>query len=274
MPRKKQTVQKQRRRKTYSPGDADAIHQKKRGAFALFSNYKLFAAIGVIALAGGLLLTTLLSTSTSNATRSGDLGVRGQGVIRTTPEPGSTPQSGASGNIKQYPAPPPMSIDTSRTYTAVIKTEKGDITVELDPSLAPQAVNNFVFLAKDGFYNGQTFFRVVADDSGQVLYAQAGDPTGTGSGGPGYTLPFEQTDVSFEAGVLAVARPQEAGAPNNGSQFFFTLADAPTLDGKFTAFGRVVDGLDVLRQLTLRDPQSQQDPPPGVRIESIEITES
>ena len=167
-----------------------------------------------------------------------------------------------------------MSIDPEKSYTATFKTDKGDVTVELNAKEAPATVNNFVFLANEGFYNGVTFFRVIADKDGSLAFAQAGDPTGTGSGGPGYELPVETTTGSFTAGVLAMAKPQEAGTPNNGSQFFFTLKDVPTLDGKNTAFGKVTQGLDVLTSLAPRDPQTQQELEPGVRIETITIAES
>src|SRR3990172_5471295 len=274
MPRKKQVVQKQKRQKVYRPGEmaADMRHVKPKGVFRIFANYPLFAAVGVVAIGAGLLFAVLLGNNSTTST--GDTGVRGEGVTRTTPEAGSTTVSGASNTIKQYSAPPALTIDTAKTYTATIKTDQGDVTVQLDAASAPEAVNNFVFLARDGFYNGSTFFRVVADDSGALHFIQAGDPTGTGSGGPGYDLPYEATSTSFTAGTIAMGKPQGAGSDNNGSQFFFTLTDEPTLDGKNTAFGRVTSGLGVLQQFEPRDPQTQQDPPPGVRIESIEIAES
>jgi cyclophilin family peptidyl-prolyl cis-trans isomerase len=274
MPRKKQTVQTKKRQKAYRPGEmtGEATRVKPKGVFKLFSNYQVFAIIGVVALAGGLILGVVLGGGSTDP----DPGVERGEVIRTTPEPGATadPETGAAANIKQYPAPPPMVIDTAKTYTATIKTEKGDIVIELNDDDAPATVNNFVFLARDGFYDGVTFFRVIADEDGALHFAQAGDPTGTGSGGPGYTLPFESPAASFERGVLAMAKPNEAGAPNNGSQFFFTLQEEPTLDGKFTSFGRVTEGLEVLESLTPRDPQTQEDPEPGARIESIEISEA
>ncbi len=274
MPRKKQTVQTQKRQKGYQPGEmaGDAGHVKPKGVFRIFSNYPLFAAIGVVALGGGLLLAVLVGGGQSPTSNS--LGVRGDGVIRKTAEVSATTTTGAAANIKQYSAVPPMTIDTTKTYTATIKTEKGDIAIELDAAAAPQAVNNFVFLAKDGFYDGVTFWRVVADDAGALHFAQAGDPTGTGNGGAGYDLPYEPTTASFSAGVLAMAKKPDAGSPNNSSQFFFTLQDEPTLDGKFTAFGKVTAGLDILKTFDPRDPQTMQDPPPGVRIESISISES
>lgn len=274
MPRKKQVVQKQRRRKVYRPGELSGDFQsiKPKGAFRIFTNYKLFAVIGAVVLMGGLGLSAYAGGLGSGSSSSG---VRGQGVIKTTPEASGTSTTGAQTTIKQYQAPPPMSIDPSKTYTATITTEKGDVKIELLAKEAPEAVNNFIFLAKDGFYNGVSFYRVVADPTtGEPVFAQAGDPTGTGSGGPGYDLPAEQTNVPFTAGVLAMAKPNEAGAPNNGSQFFFVLRDEPTLDGKDTVFGKVVEGLDVLKSLQARDAQTQKDPAPGTKIESVTITES
>jgi cyclophilin family peptidyl-prolyl cis-trans isomerase len=273
MPRKKQNVHVKKRQKSYRPGElsGDVAHIKPKGAFRVFTNYKLFAIIGVAVLASSVIFTAFYR---GNSSTSGASTVRGQDVVRATPEAGSTAVTGASATIKQYTAPPAMSIDLNKSYTATFKTDKGDVKVELNAKDAPTAVNNFVFLAKDGFYNGVTFFRVIADKDGSLAFAQAGDPTGTGSGGPGYELPVERTSATFTAGILAMAKPQEADALNNGSQFFFTLKDVPTLDGKNTAFGKVTEGLEVLTGLTPRDPQVQQDPDPGARIESITITES
>lgn len=270
MPRKKQTVQKQKRHKTYGEGEMSgaASDIKPKGFFSLFGNYKIFAAIGVIAIVGGLIFTALYQGG--GAVRNPGTGsVRGDDPIRTTPEAGGTTTTGASSTIKQYTTAPPMTIDTTKTYVATIKTDKGDVTIELNAQAAPQTVNNFVFLAQDGYYDGVTFHRVLPD-----LLAQSGDPTGTGSGGPGYDLPVEKTNESFTAGVIAMAKPQEAGAANNGSQFFIMLTDEPAYDGDFTAFGKVTAGLDVLESLTPRNPQADQNPEPGDRIVSIEISEA
>jgi cyclophilin family peptidyl-prolyl cis-trans isomerase len=275
MPRKKQVVQKQRRRKIYRTEDVsgDAAAVKPKGAFRIFTNYKLFAIIGALALVVGFAFSAYQSTQSNSSSSAAQ--VRGQGVVRTTPEAGATSTTGSQSQIKQYQAPPPLTIDPNKTYTATIKTDKGDVTVQLLPKEAPETVNNFVFLAKDGFYNGSTFYRVVTDPkTNELVFAQAGDPTGTGSGGPGYDLTPEQTTEPFTAGVLAMAKPNEAGAPNNGSQFFFTLRDEPTLEGKDTVFGKVISGLDVLKSLEPRDAQQQKDPPPGTRIDSITINES
>jgi len=270
MPRKKQIVQKQRRRKVYREGEfsGEATKVKPKGFFKVFFSYRTFAIIGVVALGAGLLISAFYAGS-GTAGRNDDGSVRGPDVIRKTTEPQATPDpdSGASGNIKQYSAPPQMSIDPSKRYFATIRTEKGDIRIELFADQAPTAVNNFVFLARDGFYDGVTFFRVIED-----FVAQTGDPTGTGSGGPGYTLPVENTDDEFVAGTVGVAKPDDASSPNNGSQFFITIDDEPTLTGKNTAIGRVVEGMDVVQQLTPRDPRFVRDVP-GDRIETIVIEE-
>ena len=271
MPRKKQVVQRRRRQKVYREGEmsSTASALKPKGAFRIFSNYKLFAIIGAVVLIGGLALSASRTGSSSSSSTGS---VRGLGVQRTTPSPD---EATAAAPSKQYQAAPAMSIDTSKTYTAVIKTDKGDVKVQLLASQAPATVNNFVFLAKDGFYNGVPFYRVIADNDGQTALVQAGDPTGTGSGGPGYTLPQEATDgQSFDAGALAMAKPNEAGAPNNGSQFFITTKAEPTFDGKYTVFGKVVEGFDVLTQITQRDPLLQQDPPTADTIQSIDIQAS
>jgi cyclophilin family peptidyl-prolyl cis-trans isomerase len=266
MPRKKQVVQKQKRRKVYRAGEMDVQAVKPRGAFRIFSNYKLFAIIGAVVLIGGLGFSALFSTRGNTGKNNG---VRGDSVIKATPEANVTTTSGAQATIKQYTAPPALAIDPAKTYTATIKTDLGDVKVQLLPKDAPEAVNNFVFLARDGFYNGVTFYRVIPG-----FVAQAGDPTGTGSGGPGYDLPFEATTAPVEAGVLAMAKPSEAGAPNNGSQFFLALDRLPTQDGKATVFGKVITGLDIAQKLSARDPLRDQDPQPGTRIESITIEES
>ncbi len=280
MPRKKQLVQTKKRQKVYRAGEfsGEAVNIKRKGAFKIFGNYTLFAIIGAVVLMSGFVLSAVFGNNRTSSSGNPN-GVRGQGIVRSTPQAGETvtsSNSGGANTIKQYAAAPVMTIDPTKIYTAVIKTEKGNVTIQLDAKAAPTTVNNFVFLAKDGFYNGSTFFRVIADAGGQLHFAQAGDPTGTGSGGPGYNLPVENATPEFSSGpgILAMAKPPEAGALNNGSQFFFTLQPEPTLDGKFTVFGKVTGGLDVLSSLQPRDSQTQQDPAPGARIESISITES
>ncbi|MDD3826497.1 MAG: peptidylprolyl isomerase [Anaerolineae bacterium] len=159
-----------------------------------------------------------------------------------------------------------MVIDTARSYRATIVTDKGNIVVELYDDQVPNTVNNFVFLAREGYYDNTTFHRVLPD-----FMAQAGDPTGTGRGGPGYSF-ADEFDPSLKhdgPGVLSMAN---AGANTNGSQFFITYEATPWLDGRHTVFGRVVEGLAVLQALTPRDPQ--QNPTfAGDSILRIEIEE-
>ena len=142
---------------------------------------------------------------------------------------------------KQYSKQPEMQIETNRTYKVLIKTNKGDIQLELNPAEAPMTVNNFVVLARDGYYDGVTFHRVVP---GFVI--QGGDPTGTGAGGPGYKFKDEPVKRRYRAGTVAMAN---AGPNTNGSQFFICLEDQPTLPPAYTIFGDTISGMDVVRKI-------------------------
>lgn len=153
----------------------------------------------------------------------------------------------------QWDAPPEMSIDPEAIYIATLQTEKGDIVIELFAEKAPVTVNSFVFLADKGYYDHTTFHRVIPD-----FMAQGGDPTGTGTGGPGYTFEDEvHAGLRFDSpGYLAMAN---RGSNTNGSQFFITYAPVPWLNGQHTIFGKVVEGMDVVEALTLRDPAQNPD---------------
>ena len=168
---------------------------------------------------------------------------------------------------KQFSVCPPMKIDKSKQYLATLHTDKGDVQIELFPDKAPIAVNNFVFLARSGWYNGVTFHRVIPD-----FVAQGGDPSGTGFGGPGYSFINETSpDLKFDQpGRVAMAN---SGKDTNGSQFFITYAPASKLDGDFTIFGQVIQGMDVVSKLTPRDPSQNLALPPGDKINSIDIQE-
>jgi cyclophilin family peptidyl-prolyl cis-trans isomerase len=157
-----------------------------------------------------------------------------------------TPPTPQVANPDKNNGTPPMTIDVNKTYIANIQTEKGIIKVELFAKDAPKTVNNFVYLAREGFYNNTTFHRVIPG-----FMAQGGDPTGTGAGGPGYTFEDEINDHSHATGVISMAN---SGPNTNGSQFFITYAPQPHLDGKHTVFGKVIEGMDVLNRLTPRDP--------------------
>ena len=141
---------------------------------------------------------------------------------------------------KQYPSPPKMSIDAAKTYVATFDTSKGKIVVDLFAKEAPNTVNNFVFLARDGFYNGTKFHRVIPD-----FMVQGGDPEGTGRGGPGYKFAdeFKGNPHKHQRGTLSMAN---AGPGTNGSQFFITHVKTDWLDGKHTVFGQVRSGQEVV----------------------------
>jgi len=167
---------------------------------------------------------------------------------------------------KQYSAPPPMTIDVSKQYFATVKVAKGgEFVIQLYPDKAPITVNNFVFLAREGYYDGTTFHRVLPD-----FMAQGGDPTGTGGGGPGYQFANEDSDLTFDkAGVVAMAN---AGRDTNGSQFFITFGPQEYLNGGYTIFGQVIEGMDVVLGIRLRDP-NQNPSFVGDAIESVTIEE-
>ena len=168
-------------------------------------------------------------------------------------------------NQMKWSKPPEMALDLKKTYTATLHTEKGDIIVHLYANKTPKTVNNFVFLARQGFYDGTIFHRVIAD-----FMAQGGDPTGTGTGGPGYNFndEFDRTLRHDKAGVLSMAN---AGPNTNGSQFFITHVPTPWLDNRHSVFGQVTKGLDVLMAIEPRDPGKPKSP--AVKLLSVEITE-
>jgi len=149
--------------------------------------------------------------------------------------------AGGAPKPKSYSSPPEMQIDTSKQYTATIETEKGDLVLELFASDAPVTVNNFVFLAREGFYDGTTFHRVIPD-----FVAQGGDPSGTGAGNPGYSFEDEFTEHTHVTGALSMAN---SGPNTNGCQFFITYTPQHHLDGKHSVFGQLIEGMDVLLQI-------------------------
>ncbi len=166
---------------------------------------------------------------------------------------------------KQYKNPPEMVIDPKKKYTAILRTSKGDVKVQLFADKAPNTVNNFVFLAREGFYNGTMFHRVIKD-----FMVQGGDPTGTGTGGPGYKFNDEihPSLIHSGPGILSMAN---AGRNTNGSQFFITHIATNWLDGKHAVFGKVIEGMDVVNAIPERDPGRARQP--GETLTSVEIIE-
>jgi len=167
---------------------------------------------------------------------------------------------------KSYDGPPEMALVSGSDYHAVFHTEKGDVRVRLFAKEAPETVNSFVFLAREGYFDGTTFHRVIED-----FMVQGGDPTGTGTGGPGYRIRDEfHPDLRHdEPGVLSMAN---AGPGTGGSQFFITRVPTPWLDGRHAVFGKVVEGMETVDSLRERDPQRDREP--GDVIESVEIVET
>ncbi len=166
---------------------------------------------------------------------------------------------------KSYDSPPEMALKPGYDYHAVIVTSKGTVRVRLFAEEAPETVNNFVFLARDGYFDGTTFHRVIKD-----FMVQGGDPTGTGAGGPGYKIPDEfHAELRHDRpGVLSMAN---AGPNTGGSQFFITHVATPWLDDRHAVFGEVVEGMDAVNSVPERDPQRAREP--GETIERVEIEE-
>jgi peptidylprolyl isomerase len=226
---------------------------------------------------------TPTATASASAEPTGDPGTRSGSVVPVVDPPATVACGGeapadAGGKTPQFVGPPPMTIDPRATYTATIATSCGSFEVRLRPDIAPEAVNNFVFLAEKGFYDGLTFHRIV---DGFVI--QGGDPLGDGTGGPGYTFDIETSpEQTFDAsGLLAYAN---SGPGSNGSQFFVTLAPTPELDpggtaGEFSIFGEVTDGLDVVEAIgaapVAQNPTSGEPslPTEAVYIDSVTIDE-
>ena len=226
-------------------------------------------------------MATVMSTPTSLPTATvPPIPTESTGTEGTEKESASMLANPADRN-NMYNAPPAMQIDPGKTYIATLETEKGDIVVELFAERVPNTVNNFVFLARQGFYDNTTFHRVISG-----FMAQAGDPTGTGRGGPGYRFDDEfHPDLKHDrSGIFSMAN---SGANTNGSQFFITYAPVPWLDAYdesgnlkdcarrdvscHAVFGRVIEGMDVLQAVTPRDPSRASTP--GDLIKTIRIEE-
>lgn len=168
---------------------------------------------------------------------------------------------------RQFTNCPPKVVDPLKEYLAILKFEKGEVVIQFYPEQAPIAVNNFIFLAQEGWYNGNTFHRVLPE-----YFAESGDPSGTGQGNPGYFFKNEiDPSLSFDRpGVVAM---KNLGPDTNGSQFFITYAAVPSYDGKYTIFGQVLSGMEILEELKPRDPQFGEILPPGDTLLGVTIEE-
>lgn len=199
------------------------------------------ALVVVLIVVAAAVLTGCGAKSGSNSSKTNDAGTRVE-LNKISDNPGA---AGPAADRKTYQAPPAMTIDPSKRYFATLKTDRGDIRIELFASESPKTVNNFVFLAREGFYDGIRFHRIIRD-----YMIQTGDPNGDGSGGPGYEFADElPAKHSYEPGIVAMAN---AGPDTNGSQFF--ICSGPLCKGldqypNYTQFGRVVEGMDVVRAI-------------------------
>jgi cyclophilin family peptidyl-prolyl cis-trans isomerase/protein-disulfide isomerase len=169
---------------------------------------------------------------------------------------------------RQYASCPAVTVQKNRQYIATLHTEKGDVVIQLFADKAPMTVNSFLFLARDGWYDDITFHRVIPE-----IFAQTGDPSGTGKGNPGYYIVTEiDSSLTFDRpGMVAMVN---SGPDTSGSQFFITYAPVPEYNGKYTIFGEVLSGMDVLQKLTPRDAQPGTDTPPGDRLISVQVQEN
>lgn len=207
--------------------------------------------VAAVILAASLLAASCSGTGTPSTTSS--IGKTGTEWVQLAQ---------AGGEKQMQWKQPKQVIDKSKQYRAVMETERGKMVLELFAKDVPNTVNNFVFLATQGYFDNTTFHRVLAN-----FVVQGGDPTGTGSGGPGYTFANEITSHKHEAGAISMAN---AGPNTNGSQFFICLTAQPRLDGSYNVFGQLVDGWDVLRSIKLRDPDKNPQYP-GDKLISVRI---
>ncbi len=252
------------------------------GPIAFLANPKLFMAFALVA--GGSMVFFLFAgalglnsggghsggSSSQQGNEAADLPLE---LLSNDEDAGAaqlpdTSSSDAAPAVQRFTEAPALTIDTDKTYLATIHTAKGEITIELYPSEAPEAVNSFVFLAQEGYYDGTPFMELAKDGAGEKFYAQAGDPTRTGLGTPGFSITKELTSLPFARGYVGMGGSAEN---SNGGQFFISFGDYPALDGKYTIFGKIISGLDVLDSLALLDLTAGGSASGSDEIESISI---
>ena len=263
--------QESTRKRSYSIGGSAPNEVFKPGfPMNLFGNLKLFSIIGagVVVLMVG---AAVISRNTGSRTAARDLP---SPTASPTTDPNATPPPTASvaatPNTKSFPAAEKVVDAAKNTYRATIKTNKGDIVLQLNADVAPNTVNSFVFLAQKGFFDGTTFHRVV-----KSFVIQGGDPTGTGSGGPGYQTKDEPNTVSNKRGTVSMAK--SAGSPTFGSQFFISVKDNTPLDfnntqgDKFYPFAEVVAGMDVADAISNVTADARGKPADPITVQSVTI---
>jgi cyclophilin family peptidyl-prolyl cis-trans isomerase len=244
----------------------DRSREDLPGMLRFITHPKVFAIMGIIfmgAIVLSLFVGGLLKGTSTSGNKTGQMNeAEDKPAVTDTATADGTPIGTPAATVKRYTAPPPMVIDTSKTYVATIKTSKGDIQIKLDPSVAPDAVNAFVFLAKDGYYTGTPFMEVAKNSDGSKFTAQAGDPTQTGLGTPGFDVKKQPTQLPFDKGAVGI----------DSGQFFISYGDYPALTGRYTIVGHVVSGMDVLDKLSLLDVRSNTDAS-GDTVQGVTIAE-
>jgi len=222
--------------------------------------------VAVIALGFGL-LSSILTACGAGVRPTAIGGAVGTAVPAGAGSGGAAAPAASGAAQKQYSSPPPMTIDQNKTYIATIKTSQGDIKVQLDPKIAPMTVNNFVFLARDHFYDGLTFHRIIKN-----FMIQGGDPKGDGTGGPGYKFNDEPVQGKYEVGSIAMANT--AAGNSNGSQFFICEGQQCTsLGPQYNLFGKTIDGIDVVHKIAAVQTGANDRPAQQVTINTVEISE-
>jgi len=245
------------------------------GPLGLLTNKKLFIVASAV-FGAGIVLSLFFgilgissggsSSAPMQANEAPDVArENGTPTASGTPSVDSTPAA-----IKRYTVAPLMLIDPAKKYSATLTTTKGDIVIDLYPDQAPQAVNSFVYLANDGYYNSTPFMQIAKNSDGTPFTAQAGDPTRTGLGTPGYTVKKEPTSRPFVKGAVGMGG---SSSDSNGGQFFISLGNYPPLNGKYTIIGQVTQGQDILDKLSLLDLTSGKASGSGDTIKSITLTE-
>ena len=274
--RKKRELQHLRqepsRRRNYQLGNTSPSEIYRPGfPMNIFGNVRLFAMVGVVVIVSFIAVAILSQRANStNANDPVDVATNTP-TSSATVDPSATVSPSATTTSKQFEKADTV-VDASKKYTATIKTSKGDIVVDLFADRATNTVNNFVFLAKQGYFDGINFHRVVKN-----FVVQGGDPTGTGSGGPGYTTQDEPNEIPNKRGTLSMAKV--SGAKEFGSQFFINLKDNTALDynnpsaNKFYPFGEVVSGMDVVDAIGNSPVGAGDKPNPPITIQSVTIEE-
>lgn len=260
--------QESSRRRSYTLGSTSPNEIYKPGfPMNILGNVRLFALVGVVVIVS-FIIVAILSNRARSSNPAADLPTATP-TSSATADASGTPGASATADPKQFTAADQV-VDPAKSYTATVKTSKGDIVIKLYADKAPNTVNSFVFLAQKGFFNGLLFHRVVKN-----FVIQTGDPTGTGSGGPGYTTKDEPNELQNKRGTLSMAKV--SGASEFGSQFFINVKDNPSLDynnpsaNKFYPFGEVVSGMDVVDAIANSPTGAGDKPNPAITITSVTV---